>query len=99
MLGFLTLASGFSQSEGVHGSRAVLEVRAHDVPFALEHGQKIARLELESMIVPPNKPYGPDIGSSYQDQSLKLSKLFRAPRPARRAKKRQQTKLIPDMME
>ena len=93
--GFFDPGFGFSQLDGVHGSRAVLEVRAHDVPFALEHGQKIARLELEPMIKPPNKPYGPAIGSSYQNQSLKLSKLFRDPVP----KNARQAKLIPDMME
>jgi dCTP deaminase len=68
---------GFGHAaEGSGGSRAVLEVRAHDVPFALDHGQKIARLEFEPMVLEPERLYGPDIGSSYQGQGLKLSKHF-----------------------
>ena len=71
---------GFGQSpDGIGGSRAVLEVRAHDVPFALEHGQPIARLEFETMAKPPKRLYGPAIGSSYQNQELWLSKHFRGP--------------------
>ena len=75
--GFFDPGFGLSQSDGVYGSRAVLEVRAHDVPFALQHRQKIARLVFEHMARPPDRPYGPDIGSSYQNQGLRLSKIFR----------------------
>ena len=75
--GFFDPGFGFSESDGVFGSRAVLEVRAHDVPFSLHHRQKIARLVLEHMARPPDRPYGPGIGSSYQNQRLKLSKMFR----------------------
>ena len=38
---------------GGHGSRAVLEVRSHEVPFILEHGQTIGRLVYEKMAAPP----------------------------------------------
>ena len=75
--GFFDPGFGQSVSNGIVGSRAVLEVRAHEVPFALEHGQKIARLVFERMIRSPEKLYGPEIGSSYQNQRLKLSKFFR----------------------
>ena len=75
--GFFDPGFGFSENDGVFGSRAVLEVRAHDVPFSLQHRQKIARLVFEHMALPPDRPYGPDIGSSYQNQRLKLSKMFR----------------------
>ena len=75
--GFFDPGFGFSQSDGVYGSRAVLEVRAHDVPFCLQHRQKIARLVFEHMARPPDRLYGPDIGSSYQNQRLKLGKIFR----------------------
>ena len=75
--GFFDPGFGFSQSDGVYGSRAVLEVRAHDVPFCLQHKQRIARLVFEHMARPPDRLYGPDIGSSYQNQRLKLSKIFR----------------------
>ncbi len=74
--GFFDPGFGFSDASGMRGSRAVLEVRAHDVPFALQHGQKIARLMFEHMAIPPETLYGPEIGSSYQYQELKLSKMF-----------------------
>ena len=68
---------------GGEGSRAVLEVRSHEVPFILEHGQIIGRLVYERLSEPPLAVYGQGIGSSYQRQGLKLSKHFR-PYAARR---------------
>ncbi|PZC48007.1 MAG: dCTP deaminase [Chloroflexi bacterium] len=79
--GFFDPGFGFSPAERVLGSRAVLEVRAHDVPFALEHTQKIARLKFENLVKPPDKLYGIEIGSSYQNQRLKVSKHFKASAP------------------
>jgi dCTP deaminase len=58
--------------------RAVLEVRAHS-PFVLEDGQIVGSLVYERMEAVPEQLYGAEIGSSYQDQGLKLSKHFRAP--------------------
>ncbi len=63
---------------GGHGSRAVLEVRSHEVPFILEHGQTIGRLVYEKMAAAPDALYGSALGSNYQAQGLKLSKHFRA---------------------
>ena len=63
---------------GGAGSRAVLEVRSHEVPFILEHGQIIGRLVYEHMMEPPAGLYGTGLGSNYQAQGLKLSKHFRA---------------------
>lgn len=63
------------ETEGGAGSRAVLEVRGRDVPFRLEHGQAVAKLDFEPMISPPNARYGA-IGSHYQAQNLRLSKHF-----------------------
>jgi dCTP deaminase len=60
---------------GGHGARAVLEVRSHDVPFVLEHGQSVARLVYEKLAGEPTALYG-QIGSNYQGQGLKLSKHF-----------------------
>ena len=77
--GFFDPGFGRPQDGGEIGSRAVLEVRAHDVPFALRHGQKIARLEFEPMMTPPSALYGSEIESSYQHQGLKLSKHFKEP--------------------
>ena len=62
------------------GSRAVLEVRAHDVPFVVEDGQPVGRLIYEPMLAAPDKIYGGGIGSTYQAQGLRLGKQFRAPR-------------------
>ncbi len=58
------------------GTRAVLEVRSHKVPFILEHGQIVGRLVYERMAGTPDQLYGAGIGSSYQSQGLKLSKHF-----------------------
>ncbi|MEL6677475.1 MAG: 2'-deoxycytidine 5'-triphosphate deaminase [Pseudomonadota bacterium] len=63
---------------GGAGSRGVLEVRCHEAPFALEHGQVVGRLVYERMSARPEKLYGRDMGSNYQGQGLKLSKHFRA---------------------
>ncbi len=62
---------------GGEGSRAVLEVRSHDVPFILEDGQIVGRLVYERMAHQPKVLYGAGAGSNYQAQSLKLSKHFR----------------------
>ena len=71
---------GFGHSEaGGEGSRAVLEVRSHEIPFILEHGQTVGRLVYEKMIERPKILYGLGLGSHYQAQGLKLSKHFRAP--------------------
>jgi dCTP deaminase len=64
-------------SAGGAGSRAVLEVRSHEVPFILEHGQIVGRLVYEHMLEKPQGLYGAGSGSNYQAQGLKLSKHFR----------------------
>ena len=74
--GFFDPGFGFAESGG-QGSRAVLEVRSHDVPFLLEHEQIIGRLRYERLTDLPDKVYGPAIGSSYQGQRLALSKQFK----------------------
>jgi dCTP deaminase len=73
--GFFDPGFGFSAA-GRRGSRAVLEVRSHDVPFLLEHGQIVGRLRYERLTEAPDRLYGPGIGSSYQGQGLALSKQF-----------------------
>jgi dCTP deaminase len=60
-----------------HGSKAVLEVRSHDVPFVLEDGQIIARLVYEHLTDRPTRLYGRKLKSNYQGQGLKLSKHFK----------------------
>ena len=74
--GFFDPGFGYSGAGGA-GARAVLEVRSHDVPFILEHGQIVGRLVYERMLAAPERLYGQGIGSNYQAQGLKLSKHFR----------------------
>jgi len=70
---------GFGHAEaGGAGSRGVLEVRCHEAPFVLEHGQIVGRLVYERMAERPDRLYGAGIASNYQGQGLKLSKHFRA---------------------
>ncbi|MGE3307298.1 MAG: 2'-deoxycytidine 5'-triphosphate deaminase [Rhizobiaceae bacterium] len=75
--GFFDPGFGHSAAGGT-GSRAVLEVRSHEVPFILEHGQIVGRLVYEHMRARPSALYGSDLGSNYQAQGLKLSKHFRS---------------------
>lgn len=74
--GFFDPGFGHAAAGGM-GSRAVLEVRSHEVPFIVEHGQIVGRLIYERMQARPEKLYGSDLGSNYQAQGLKLSKHFR----------------------
>ena len=69
---------GFGLSDlGASKTRAVLEVRSHDVPFLIEQEQTICRLVYEPMANVPNFLYGEAGGSNnYQAQGLKLSKHF-----------------------
>lgn len=71
---------GFGYGSGdINGTRAVLEVRSHEVPFILEDGQIVASLVFEKLLERPRLLYGEGIGSSYQRQGLNLSKHFRTP--------------------
>ena len=73
---------GFGHDEaGGGGTRAVLEVRSHDVPFMIEDGQTIGRLLFEPLTERPAELYGRGIGSSYQRQGLALAKQFKRSRP------------------
>ncbi|MGR3467762.1 MAG: 2'-deoxycytidine 5'-triphosphate deaminase [Shimia sp.] len=73
--------AGFFDPGFGHGvpARGVLEVRCHEAPFVLEHGQTVGRLIYEAMAEVPETLYGQDIASNYQGQGLKLSKHFAAP--------------------
>ncbi|MGV9008313.1 2'-deoxycytidine 5'-triphosphate deaminase [Brevundimonas sp.] len=73
--GFFDPGFGTDEAHGA-GSKGVLEVRTHDTPFLLEHGQIVARLVYEPLTMRPTRLYG-EGGSHYQSQGLKLSKHFR----------------------
>ena len=74
--GFFDPGFGHANAGGA-GSRGVLEVRCHEAPFVLEHGQIVGRLVYEHMENRPARLYGADLASNYQGQGLKLSKHFR----------------------
>lgn len=74
--GFFDPGFGWDAAGGT-GSRGVLEVRCHEAPFVLEHGQIVGRLVYEHMSQTPAALYGQDIKSNYQGQGLKLSKHFK----------------------
>jgi dCTP deaminase len=74
--GFFDPGFGYGAGE-INGTPAVLEVRAHGVPFLFADGQTVGRLIFEQLLATPSKIYGPAIGSSYQRQGLSLSKQFR----------------------
>ena len=60
----------------ISGSYAVLEVKTNEISFLLEDGQSIARIKYEMLNKNSKKLYGSDLNSSYQHQSLALSKHF-----------------------
>ncbi len=75
--GFFDPGFGHGNSGEIKGTKAVLEVRAHEVPILLEDRQEVGRLIYHKMADRPDKLYGQGIGSSYQQQGLALSKQFK----------------------
>lgn len=75
--GFFDPGFGYDDDGELSGSKAALEVRAHDVPFLIEHGQPLCKLTFERMAAKPDVLYGTRAGSSYQGQEDMLSKHFR----------------------
>ncbi len=73
--GFIDSGFGWAEGAGGPGARLVLEIRTHDVPFLLEHGQALFRVEFMANEETPDLLYGTP-GSNYQMQGLKLAKQF-----------------------
>jgi dCTP deaminase len=67
---------GFGWGDAV--SKAVLEVRSHEVPFTLEDSQTVGWLHYERMAGKPDRLYGAGLKSNYQGQGLALAKQFKA---------------------
>jgi dCTP deaminase len=81
--GFFDPGFGYDPENRLKGTRAVMEVRAHDVPFAIEDGQRVAKLTFSAIDVAPAVLYGSaNLGSHYQGQAdlRVLPRQFRAPR-------------------
>lgn len=77
--GFFDPGFGYDVASQFPGSTAALEVRAHDVPFMIEDGQRVCKLTFERMLEQPTQLYGQGIGSNYQRQTETLGKHFRHP--------------------
>ena len=73
--GFIDSGFGWSP-EGGDGAKLVLEIRTHDVPFLLEHGQPLFRIEFMANEAVPESLYGQSGTNNYQGQGLKLAKQF-----------------------
>ncbi|MFT5049886.1 MAG: dCTP deaminase [Chlamydiales bacterium] len=76
--GFFDSGFGWNASGPSTGTPAVLEVRAHDVPFLVEDGQVFFRLRFSRTTGPPEQIYGQGREAhSYRNQDLTLGRMFR----------------------
>jgi len=75
--GFFDPGFGYGANGEIPGTKAVLEVRAYEVPIVLEDDHLVGRLHYYRMAGVPDRVYGASIGSSYQQQGLALSKQFK----------------------
>jgi len=74
--GFFDPGFGYGKNGEIKGSHAVLELRMRDSPMELVDGQIVVKMVFEHMSKIPSIAYGVDMKSSYQNQSLRLSKHF-----------------------
>ncbi|HEU4367061.1 MAG TPA: 2'-deoxycytidine 5'-triphosphate deaminase [Methylomirabilota bacterium] len=74
--GFFDPGFGFGDG-GVLGTKVVMEVRAREVPFLVYDGQTSFKVWFERLRSRPARVYGVGLGSSYQHQTLSLSKHFK----------------------
>jgi dCTP deaminase len=75
--GFFDAGFGWGD-DAPNGTPAVLEVRAHDVPFVVSDGQILFRLRYFRTSMRPTRLYG-EGRESYGRQDLTLARTFRAP--------------------
>jgi dCTP deaminase len=74
--GFFDPGFGYGDG-GVLGTKVVMEVRAREVPFTVYDGQTFFKVLFERLASRPEHLYGVGLASSYQHQTLTLSKHFR----------------------
>lgn len=74
--GFFDPGFGYGRKGEIAGTQVVLEVRPHDVPFLIHDGQTFFKVVYDRMLGLPSQLYGTTLGSSYQKQTLTLSKHF-----------------------
>ncbi len=75
--GFFDPGFGYGSKGEIKGTQVVLEVRPHDVPFLIHDGQTFFKVVYDKMMGMPTQLYGAVLGSSYQQQTLTLSKHFK----------------------
>ncbi len=75
--GFFDPGFGYGRRGEIAGTQVVLEVRPHDVPFLIHDGQTFFKVVYDRMLGLPSQLYGTTLGSSYQRQTLTLSKHFK----------------------
>lgn len=75
--GFFDPGFGYGLKGEIKGTQVVLEVRPHDVPFLIHDGQTFFKVVYDKMMDIPTQLYGSGLGSSYQQQTLTLSKHFK----------------------
>ncbi len=75
--GFFDPGFGYGRNGEITGTQVVLEVRPHDVPFLIHDGQTFFKVVYDRMLGQPTQLYGATLGSSYQRQTLTLSKHFK----------------------
>ena len=75
--GFFDPGFGYGAKGELKGTQVVLEVRPHDVPFLIHDGQTFFKVVYDRMTDIPTQLYGSTLGSSYQRQTLTLSKHFK----------------------
>lgn len=71
--GFVHPRFGLNRKDGGCGTPLIFEVRGHNVPVLLAHGERMATLVLYRM----SEPYQGSEDSDYGTQTLKLSKHFK----------------------
>jgi dCTP deaminase len=74
--GFFDPGFGFGDGS-VLGTKVVMEVRAREVPFLVYDGQISFKVWFERLRTRPTRVYGVGLRSSYQHQTLSLSKHFK----------------------
>jgi dCTP deaminase len=74
--GFFDPGFGFGDGS-VLGTKVVMEVRAREVPFLVYDGQTSFKVWFERLRSRPSRVYGLGLRSSYQHQTLSLSKHFK----------------------
>jgi len=74
--GFFDPGFGFGDGS-VRGTKVVMEVRAREVPFLVYDGQTSFKVWFEQLRSRPGRVYGVGLRSSYQHQTLSLSKHFK----------------------